>query len=203
MQAEDQQSWRIEVRAKAKNFDFKLRAANIKPIHRLSVLLKLPRFFLTVNSESADSVSPSQTRGALLPRFLRIAAKIRSRWAKNRPIAAKKPSNCRKPEAKFARNRLQKYAKEEPISFGSLLVIIIGFVFQKGIVMFMSGFVFLTHIGLVMKKFEARKLWLLVVASALAGFLVVDLSRLSSYINFTEASSNFVWNPWKFAGSLI
>lgn len=106
MQARDQQSWRIEVRSKAKNFDFKLKAEtepNWK-IQRLSFILKLRSFFLRVNSESADSI-PSQTRRTLMPKFLRTGAKTCSRWTK-------KSANRQKPEAKLALNRFQHYAKE-------------------------------------------------------------------------------------------
>ncbi|KAM6550416.1 hypothetical protein CsatB_000224 [Cannabis sativa] len=99
MQTEEnsQRSWRIEVRAKAKNFNFKFKAKKIEPnwkIHRLSLLLKIRSFFIRVNSVSTDSTTRS--RPTLIPKFLRIATKARS-----------KPSINRKPETRFGLKRIQ------------------------------------------------------------------------------------------------
>ncbi|XP_062096376.1 uncharacterized protein LOC133802135 [Humulus lupulus] len=181
MQAEDQRSWRIEVRAKSRNFNFKFKAAKIEPnwkIHRFSLLLKLRRFFLRVNSDSTDLKTRRRT---LIPKFLRIATKSRS-----------KSSNSRQPEPEFGLKRFQQYAKEGPFNLGALVVIVIGFVLQ--------------HIAVVVKKLIARKLWLFLVASMVPLACSVVVVDLGSYMRFSQglySSSKFVWNLWNCFGSFI
>ncbi|KAK7394968.1 hypothetical protein VNO78_15509 [Psophocarpus tetragonolobus] len=85
MQSERQQhqSWRVHVTAKANNFRLRLRFAaatnRYKPtsFFRLSILLKLPKFALTINSHPTH-----QTHG---PGFLtNRLIKIRPRWFKKK-----------------------------------------------------------------------------------------------------------------------
>ncbi|KAF3447958.1 hypothetical protein FNV43_RR08665 [Rhamnella rubrinervis] len=92
MQAENQHSWKINIQAKAKNFHFRFKATNVSPTwknHRLSALLKLRRFLLTVNSESSTASNGGQQRGKLTSKFLRFLKKICFKRTKNQPIAAK------------------------------------------------------------------------------------------------------------------
>lgn len=213
MQEEDNRSWRIEVRAKAKNFNFKFKATKTEPnwkTHRLSLLLKLRRFFLRVNSDSTDSKT---RRPTLIPKFLRISTKPRS-----------KSTNNRKPKSKFGLERIQQYAKEArhccgdrlwnhllyrasflclnlvfflsffqgPINLGALVVVLVGFMLQ--------------HIAVVVKKLVARKLWLLLVASMAAlawSVVVVDLGSCLKFGRGLYSSSKFVWSLWNYFGSFI
>ena len=110
MQAENEQkqSWQIEVRAKAKSFDFKLKATKDSPnwkLSRIYVLLKIHKlFFFLVNSESGPSNS-SKSERTLKSKFPRIADKVRS-------IIVKNPQNRAKADAKKYQDQLQLCAKE-------------------------------------------------------------------------------------------
>ncbi|TKY65675.1 hypothetical protein E2542_SST08535 [Spatholobus suberectus] len=90
MQSErEQQSWRVHVTAKANNFNFRLRfaaAATYKPtwnfsFFRLSILLKLPKFALTISSHPTQ---PAHGRGFFATKFKKIVHKLRPRLPKKK-----------------------------------------------------------------------------------------------------------------------
>ncbi|EXC23826.1 hypothetical protein L484_006088 [Morus notabilis] len=153
MQAEQNpQSWRIEVRAKARNFNFKFNATKLSPtwkFHRLSLLLKLHSFFLGLNSHSSPSIPTQPQQQTLKSKLRGILSKIRSKTTKKWP-------NRRKSKTNSALNRLRKYTKEKPICFGSLLALILGLVIRKReIFVYFLGILACIAL-LLLKKFESN-----------------------------------------------
>lgn len=104
MQAEKQQSWKIYIHAKAKNFHFKLRvkATNIVPtweFHQCSIVLKLGKYLLKLKSNYGTSLIPSQKQPKTLKsKFLVLLKKFRFRRSKNRAFGFKQKSDLSNPE---------------------------------------------------------------------------------------------------------
>ncbi|OVA17281.1 hypothetical protein BVC80_1837g79 [Macleaya cordata] len=87
------QPWRISVRAKAKNFDFKFSASKILPSWgfygtRFSVLIKLQRFFLKVKSETGDSAQRRRrSSGTFKSKFLQLLEKFRLKRVRDEKVS--------------------------------------------------------------------------------------------------------------------
>lgn len=157
MQAENQQSWKINIQAKAKNFDFRLKVTNVSLTwknHRLSALLKLRRFLLTVHSESSTASNGGQQQRKLTSKFLK---KIFFKRTKNQPIAAKESSNRRHPEAKFSSNRLKQFAFEVKPRY----------LMRRAYNFFLGILLFVAFLFNKCKKLKPIKLPILLVAAAL------------------------------------
>jgi hypothetical protein len=112
MQAEKQQSWKIYIHAKAKNFHFKLkvRATNIVPtweLHRCSVVLKLGKYLLKLKSNHGTALIPTQKQPKTWKfKVLALLKKFRFRQSKNRAIGFKQKSDLSNPED----NRMGRFA---------------------------------------------------------------------------------------------
>lgn len=112
MQAEKQQSWKIYVHAKAKNFHFKLkvRATNIVPtweFHQCSIVLKLGKCLLKLKSNNGTALIPSQQQPKTLKsKFLALLKKFRFRRSKNRTIGFKQKPDLSNPKE----NRMRWFA---------------------------------------------------------------------------------------------
>lgn len=112
MQAEkqqQQQTWKITVQAKAKNFNLKFKSTQIVPtwkFHRVSVLIKLRKIFLKVklNSETTASVS-RQRKATLKSKLLRIFKKIGIPRTKKRDLTVHNPE----PESPLLRLKQRVY----------------------------------------------------------------------------------------------
>lgn len=115
MQAEKQQSWKINVNARANKFRFKLKAANnMQPswkFFRISLFLRLHGFLLAVKSETGPPIPRQQPR-TLKSKFLKIFQKLKTPSARKRTIAAKKTRNLQHPESKFLADPLERAAYE-------------------------------------------------------------------------------------------
>ncbi|KAL5550607.1 hypothetical protein UlMin_000783 [Ulmus minor] len=196
MQEEDQQSWKIQVHAKASNFNLKLKASNLK-IHRLTLLLKLRKFFLRLDAQSSPPIPSQQQRRTLISKFLRI-------FMKSKSIPPKISSSRRNSDSKFHLDRLKQYARDaqEPFCFGGSFMAIVALISQKAAMIF--GLVLLLHIALLLKKWktgETSKLLAILVVVAVASSLVPDLS---SYLQYDQGSAfEFVWKLWKTVASLM
>lgn len=91
MQSEtEQQSWRLHVTAKANKFNFRLRFAaathRYRPtwnlsFFRISILLKLPKFALRINSHPTN---PTRGRGFFATKFTKILHRLRPRLPKKK-----------------------------------------------------------------------------------------------------------------------
>jgi len=104
MQAEKEQSWKIYIHAKAKNFHFKLRlkATNIVPtweFHQCSIVLKLGKY--------------QKQPKTLKSKFLVLLKKFRIRRSKNRAFGFKQKSDLSKPEE----NRIGWFAYKVQIQY--------------------------------------------------------------------------------------
>ncbi|XP_059428728.1 uncharacterized protein LOC132162513 [Corylus avellana] len=165
MQAEKQQSWKIYIHAKAKNFHFKLkvRATNIVPtweFHRCSVVLKLGKCLLKLKSNCETALIPSKKQPKTLKsKFLALLKKFRFRRSKNRTIGFKQKSDLSNPED----NRMGWFAYKEPICLGSLFAGILAFLAQsisnkdqRAIVI--HGSVISLYLGLLFKKYMTGRI---------------------------------------------
>ncbi|TQD78328.1 hypothetical protein C1H46_036133 [Malus baccata] len=120
MQAEEQQAFKINVQAKCKNFDFKFKSTQIVPawkLHRISISLKLRKFFLRVNSESTvhqtkknPEFVASISRRQHHPHQQKQSLKSKLSIFKKLSIHRSKKPRC--PEAESTVNRLKQFAYE-------------------------------------------------------------------------------------------
>ncbi|KAG5014226.1 hypothetical protein GLYMA_09G275200v4 [Glycine max] len=153
MQSEtEQQSWRLHVTAKANKFNFRLRFAaathRYRPtwnlsFFRISILLKLPKFALIINSHPTN---PTRGRGFFATKFTKILHRLRPRLPK------KKESNA--PCLKV----------NDPIRSGFWIMGILAFLAQRGIGM-------LASVGSLLLLF--RKLKIAKLVNLVTFFLVV------------------------------
>ena len=106
-QEQQKQPWSLQVHAKAKNFNFRLKATQIIPslkFFRLSVFLKICSFSLKARSERG----PGKNRTPFRSKFARILEKIRFRRGKKSVISAVKTPSPGYPEAKPPQNQQPK-----------------------------------------------------------------------------------------------
>ncbi|XP_062165660.1 uncharacterized protein LOC133872228 [Alnus glutinosa] len=191
MQAEKEQSWKIYIHAKAKNFHFKLRvkATNIVPtweFHQCSIVLKLGKYLLKLKSNYGTALIPSQKQPKTLKsKFLVLLKKFRIRRSKNRAFGFKQKSDLSKPEE----NRMGWFAYKEPICLGSLVVGILAFLVQsisnkdqKGIVI--HGSVISLYLALLFKKYTTGRIsnfLVLLMVATVACSLVLELDNCLRY----------------------
>ncbi|RDX71463.1 hypothetical protein CR513_49183, partial [Mucuna pruriens] len=179
MQSErEQQSWRVHVTAKANNFNFRLRfaAATYKPtsnfsFFRLSLLLNLPKFALTITSHPAQ---PTRARGFFATKFIKIVNKLRP------PLPKKKESNV--PYLKDP-NRIGFWV----MGFLACLAQSINKNGQRGIVMLAS----VGSLFLLFRKLKMTKVMNLVT------FILVVVGTIFYYLFFYF---DYNYNYWEYMG---
>ncbi|KAI3514922.1 hypothetical protein L1887_13669 [Cichorium endivia] len=92
----EQQQWRIHLQAKAKNFDFKLKASNYlttcSNFFRFSLFLKISSLIIRLSSDN----NPTTRRKSLKSRVSEAIEKFRNRIAKRKAFAAHKPSRIKR-----------------------------------------------------------------------------------------------------------
>ncbi|WJZ92952.1 hypothetical protein VitviT2T_011922 [Vitis vinifera] len=209
-QEQQKQPWSLQVHAKAKNFNFKLKATQIIPSHkffRLSVFLKVCSFSLKARSERGPPAS-RQHRTPLRSKFARILEKIRSRGTKKPAISAVKTSSRRRPEAKLPQNqRPKRFAYEEPIYVGSIMMRGLAFLSRSVSVKDHSGIIIhtsiiLLYLALLFKKYTTREtsnLLATLIAAIVGCSLVFDMS---SGLNYNGGLvSECVWTICNLAAS--
>ncbi|KAH0722700.1 hypothetical protein KY290_005353 [Solanum tuberosum] len=94
-QQQQHHSWKLNVHAKAKNFNFKLVASNFLPNSKyfpFSLKFKYCRFFIHLNSQTFISPNPQKPKSfkSKLHRFLQ---RLRRRRSKNNRVTSSKPKN--------------------------------------------------------------------------------------------------------------
>ncbi|KAL4572502.1 hypothetical protein LXL04_019281 [Taraxacum kok-saghyz] len=91
----EQRRWRIHLQAKAKNFDFKLKASKYIPIcynfFRFSLLLRISHLLIRVNSDN----KPTTKRKSVKSAVSRAIQKFWRRTTKIKPFSAHKPSRIK------------------------------------------------------------------------------------------------------------
>ncbi|XVE80751.1 hypothetical protein DITRI_Ditri15bG0005400 [Diplodiscus trichospermus] len=129
MRAEKQQlSRKVNIQARAQNFNFKLKATQILPtgnFHRFSLLLRLHKLILKLQLKSGSTVSVSiQQKRTLKSTFFRLLEKLRIR-------PANKALTIQHPDVKSVLNRLKQFDHKKSICGGLLVVAILALLLQS------------------------------------------------------------------------
>ncbi|KAG2691123.1 hypothetical protein I3843_09G217100 [Carya illinoinensis] len=190
MQAEKQQQqrpWKFSIHAKAKKFRFKLKATSILPtweLHQCSIVLKLGKYLLRLNSEYGTPITPKkQQPKSLKSKFRRFLQKVSFRRSKNRAIGFKQTSDLSHPKE----NTTKWFAYKELIFMGHLVVGILAFIYQypdrKGVIIPCS--VIWLYFALWFKNYMTgriiRKFLVLVVSATAVCSLVFELDNYLRY----------------------
>ncbi|XVF29707.1 hypothetical protein REPUB_Repub15cG0145500 [Reevesia pubescens] len=193
MQADKQlqQSWKVNIQAKAQNFNFKLKATKILPtgkLHRFSVLVRLHKFILKLQLKSGSTVSFSTLqKRTLKSTFLRLFEKLRLR-------RTKKTLYIQHPDVKPAMNRLKQFANKKTIWAGSLVISILALLLPsiykrdcKGIITYTS-FVLMYWILYFNRRIKGKtnNFWMVLIAGTAGFWVAVHLGK--GYV------SEYAWN---------
>ncbi|KAK6778064.1 hypothetical protein RDI58_024782 [Solanum bulbocastanum] len=191
-QQQQHHSWKLNVHAKAKNFNFKLVASNFLPNSKyfpFSLKFKYCRFFIHLNSQTFISPNPQKPKSfkSKLHRFLQ---RLRRRRSKNNRVTSTKPKN-------------KATISQSSVVFGNL-VLFIQSIYQgdkDGI--FVLGSIVIICFATLFKKIMARKAWILLVfvTGALVFFSNVMHLRFRSQFDHQHYLAGFFWRAFKNAAS--
>ncbi|XP_049401748.1 uncharacterized protein LOC125865592 [Solanum stenotomum] len=186
-QQQQHHSWKLNVHAKAKNFNFKLVASNFLPNSKyfpFSLKFKYCRFFIHLNSQTFISPNPQKPKSfkSKLHRFLQ---RLRRRRKNNR-VTSSKPKN-------------KAAISQSSVVLGNL-VLFLQSIYQgdkDGI--FILGSIVIICFASLFKKFMARKAWILLVfvTGALVFFSNVMHFRFRSQFDHQHYLSGFFWRAFK------
>ncbi|XWS35409.1 hypothetical protein CRYUN_Cryun21dG0123900 [Craigia yunnanensis] len=199
MQAEKQlQSWKVNIQARAKNFNFKLKATKVLPtgnFHRLSLLLRLHKFILKfqLKSGSAVSISTEQKR-TQKSTFLRLLEKLRLR-------PAKKTLTIQHPDVKSVLNRLKQYGNKKSICASSLVIAIPALLMQSISKKDRKGIITHTSIALMNwilyynrhRKGKTSTFWMVLIVGTVGCWAALHLSK--GYVS----EFGWSWRAWSHA----
>ncbi|KAF3630990.1 Alcohol dehydrogenase-like 7 [Capsicum annuum] len=194
-QQEQQQyhSWKLNVRAKAKNLNFKLVASNFLPNCKyfpFSLSLKYCRFFIHLKSQTHTSPNRKKPKifKSKLPRFLqRLRTRQRS---KNNRVISSKPKN------------LKATISQSSVVLGNLTLFVQSIYQQDKDGIFILGSIVCICFACLFKNFMATKAWtfLVFVIGALVFCSNVMHLRFISHFDH-HYLSGFLWRAFKNAAS--
>ncbi|GAV67295.1 hypothetical protein CFOL_v3_10801 [Cephalotus follicularis] len=177
MQSEKQKAWKINVQARARNFNIKLKVTSIVPswkLHRFSIMLRLQQFVLKVNTESGTTISMQQRR-TLKSKINGVFERFRTRQGKNETL-------------KFPLNRLRQIPCKELICVGCLSIGILAspskLIFdndQKDIIV--EGSVLFFCLAIWFHRYRTGKASALLVYLMVAILVCSVVSRFGYYVN--------------------
>ncbi|XP_038990692.1 uncharacterized protein LOC120113690 [Hibiscus syriacus] len=179
-----QHSWKLNIQARTKIFNFKLKATRILPaggFHRFSLLLRLHNFILKLRLKSGSSVSIStQQKRTFKSTFLGLLDKLRLRRA-NRALTIRNPD---------LKSLLNPFANKDSNGGGSFVIAIIALLLQSnrhGIIT-LASLVLLYWILYFEKHLrgETRSFWMVLIAGAAGSWVAFNLGK--GYV------SNYAWN---------
>ncbi|CAK7343574.1 unnamed protein product [Dovyalis caffra] len=213
MQAEKQQTWKINVHARSKKFRFKFKATKTdQPIWKLpkfSIFLRIHKFLLQVNTEPGTSIPRWKKPRTLKSKFLNFFRKFKTLPSKKQTTAAEKTQNLQNPDNKLRVDQKREigYDYEMPFCIGSLLVGTLALLSesiceknQKGIIIHASFI--LLFLAFLFKKYVTGKARTLLVFLTMATAVSAVLFRLDKYMNYDQGLvSEFVWKAWNYAAA--
>ncbi|XP_022760945.1 uncharacterized protein LOC111307197 isoform X2 [Durio zibethinus] len=199
MQAEEQQqSWKVNIQARAQNFSFKLKATKILPtgkFQRFSLLLRLHKVILKLQLEPGSTVSIStQQKRTLKSTFLRLLEKLRLRRAKT-------TLTLQHPDVKSALNRLKLFANKKSICAGSLVIAVLALLLQSVFKKDCKGII--THTSIILMywvlyfnrhtKGKTSGFWIVLIVATVGSWVAFRLGK--DYV------SKYAWNcmEWSYA----
>ncbi|XP_059669820.1 uncharacterized protein LOC132315081 [Cornus florida] len=211
MQPDKQQPWKIYIHAKAKHFNFKLKATtSFLPSCKLfpfSINIKLRHSLLKVRSK--PQVSFSVKRKSFKSKFLRFLGKFHPRPTKDKAIAAKPTSNLGHPLPNSPENRSKQSSSQEAICIGSAifgcLAVLSQSISQKDRKRaILCSLIILFYLALVFKKFITRRTRFTSVISIVAILSCSIVVYLNDISKLSEAYVlDCVWKAWNFAAQVI
>nr|GMC92008.1 uncharacterized protein LOC109179197 [Ipomoea batatas]GMC94003.1 uncharacterized protein LOC109179197 [Ipomoea batatas] len=181
------QSWRLNIQAKAKSFDFKLSATSLfrhcnRTFFQFSLKLKLFTLFLITLKSEPTIPRSSNSR---LRRFLQ---KLRIRRRPRSAQTQKNPENVR-----FDDFKVQELFSWS--SVGAIVGLLSRSVFRKGKDgVFMLGSTTLLCVTWLFKNFLRRNLWVFMVLLVAA---VVGFSGIMEFWNYFNEESAAIRHFWK------
>ncbi|KAJ4704244.1 Polyketide synthase [Melia azedarach] len=196
MQAAKQESWKIRVYAKSKNFNFRLKATKIPvtrnwKFHRFSFFLKLPGFLLLLKSDSAASFARPR-RQSLKSRFLRAVEKFRPRLAKKHAVTAKETAP------------IMNSFFQEPVCTSSLVFGILVFLFRsiyetdQSVILVVGSVMLLYRLTLPKRNITENCKTVLAFSVLVAAVFSSVMFGLKKFLNYDRVCiAEFAWKTWK------
>ncbi|KAK3004730.1 hypothetical protein RJ639_018068 [Escallonia herrerae] len=199
--ADRQQPWTLYVHAKAKKFEFKLKATrpffpNCK-LFRFSLLLKLCPFLIKVKSKPQTSISCKHK--SFKSKFIGILEKLRTKRAKNKSISAGKSSF----------SRTLRWLAEGPICVSSVVAGNLALLYQSISEKDITGIIIYTSITVLylvslFKNFIRRRKachLLMILSVAMVGCTAMVHMKIHTAYSFKGYITEDVWKACNYAAS--
>ncbi|XP_068644802.1 uncharacterized protein [Aristolochia californica] len=204
MQLFRRQPWRISIRAKANQFEFRFRAWNLQPKTRFSIILHLRKFLLKVDSEVGDSVvrhRRGRSQWKIVQFFQKMFAQklgIKTFFA-DKFVSVKGRPNPRQPKNAIPHKGQGRFLVKEYISFiaGFLALLSVSVSQNKHWEVIIYAATVVSCTIALSKSLIATKEHLCRVLAVLA----VTLLGFAYILNYPIHISAFFWKAWKHAVS--